>query len=100
MPGMVLRRWFEWDVMTHPSPNAWFQELSEQGWTRVPGSPGISTPRGTVIYEFEHPGPGSSVEPDAGALSVRALAVVYVACAVGVVAFVAAVLIVMAIAQS
>lgn len=97
---MVLRRSFERDCMTHPSPNAWFHDLGEQGWTRVPGSPGISTASGTVIHEFEHPGPVSSVDPGPGTLSTRALALVYVACAVGVVAFVAAVLIVMAIAQS
>ncbi len=97
---MVLRRSFEWDVLTHPSPTAWFQELSEQGWTRVPGIYGVTTRSGTVIYEFEHPGPGGTVDQIAGALSVRALALVYVVCAVGVVAFVAAVLVVMAIAQS
>lgn len=90
----------EWDVLEYPSPNAWLDDLRGQGWTRVPGVPGIPTERGTVIYDFRHQGPAGAVEPEARASSVRSLALLLAACALTVAVIVAADLIVMAIVQS
>lgn len=98
--GMVLPRTFEWDVMSHPSPNAWFDDLRTQGWTQVPGVPGAPTPQGTVVHEFEHQAPSTVIDPNREALNYRMPALLLAACAVGVAALVAVVIVVMAIVQS
>lgn len=100
MPNVVLRRSFEWDVLAYPSPNSWLDDLRDQGWTRVPGVPGVTTERGTVVYEFQHPGPASALESDRWPASSRAFAFLLVACAVAVSVIVVAVLVVMSIVQS
>lgn len=96
----MLRRSFEWDVLEYPSPHAWLDDLRDQGWTRVPGVPGVTTDRGTVIYDFRHQGPAGAIESEPGTASVRSLALLLAACALTVAVIVAADLIVMAIVQS
>ncbi|MHB1065737.1 MAG: hypothetical protein ACYC1Z_14830 [Georgenia sp.] len=97
---MVVRRSFEWDVLAQPSPNAWLDDLRDQGWTRVPGLPGVATDRGTVVYQLEHAGPAGAAGAGEGAVGVRAIAWILLASAVEVVVIVAGVLAGMAIVQS